>query len=312
MENILSGFLDGILGAGETGSKSNRKYVCPFHISNPPGKRKLEIDINTDEEGHNKWHCWGCNAAGKTIRSLLWRMGVKKEIIDSLKSIIVHSDTNTDDLRPFSGILPSEYVFLPEAKEMAILAKHARIYLKKRGITIDDIYRYQIGYCDDGEYAERVIFPSFDNNGKINFFIGRSIFPELHPKYKYPAISRDIIPFELFINWNAPIILCEGVMDMAAIKRNCIPLLGKTITPKLKKKLIESKVRKIYIAMDSDAVDMALQHCEEFLAYGKKVFLIDLPGNKDPNEMGFKAFTEHVQIAKPLTLNKIMQLKLKL
>ncbi len=37
------------------------------------------------------------------------------------------------------------------------------------------------------------------------------------------------IPFEIFINWNSPIIRCEGMFDAISIKRNAIPLLGKNI-----------------------------------------------------------------------------------
>ena len=46
---------------------------------------------------------------------------------------------------------------------------------------------------------------------------------ENQEKYKNPDVSRDIIPFELFINWDLPIILCEGLFDAIAIKsRNLI------------------------------------------------------------------------------------------
>ena len=48
-------------------------------------------------------------------------------------------------------------------------------YLKQRCITQREIIRYQIGYCDDGLYQNRVIIPSYDKEGNINYFIARII-----------------------------------------------------------------------------------------------------------------------------------------
>jgi len=96
-----------------------------------------------------------------------------------------------------------------------------------------------------------------------------------------------------------------------AIKRNAIPLLGKSISTSLYKKIITNKVKDIYIALDTDAKDRALEIGEKFLNQGKRVFLVDLP-DKDPSEMGFKAFTEHIQLAEKLDISGIMLHKLDL
>ena len=185
------------------------------------------------------------------------------------------------------------------------------LYLKKRGVTEQDIIKYQMGYCEEGPYAERIIMPSFDSSGKINFFVGRSFDPEVRLKYKYPQASRDIIPFEMYINWNVPVVLCEGGFDMLAIKRNAIPLLGKSITPKLMKKLVESKIQKVYVALDKDAISMALKHCESLMSLGKKVFLVEMD-DKDPSSMGFEAFLSLIQQVEPLTTNKLLKYKMSL
>jgi hypothetical protein len=42
--------------------------------------------------------------------------------------------------------------------------------------------------------------------------------------------DKNIIGFENMINWNVPIVLCEGAFDAIAIKRNAIPLFGKNIS----------------------------------------------------------------------------------
>lgn len=55
-------------------------------------------------------------------------------------------------------------------------------------------------------------------------------------KYKNPPAPKDTVIFDLYINWNMPVILCEGVFDAIAIKRNAIPLLGKTVQDALLQK----------------------------------------------------------------------------
>ena len=59
-------------------------------------------------------------------------------------------------------------------------------------------------------------------------------------KYRNSTTTKDIVGFDLFINWDEPIILCEGVFDAMAFKRNAIPLFGKTVMDTLMKKIIES------------------------------------------------------------------------
>lgn len=313
METILSGLIDQVLGYGEKATKTNRKYHCPFPDCPTHGtsKRKLEIDVVTDSEGNNRWACWVCGNKGRTIRSLFRKIGATASQLRDLSTIIVRTDREDQDTAEFDGVLPVEYKFLLDVKKSDILAKHAMLYLKKRGVTEQDIIKYQMGYCEEGPYAERIIMPSFDSSGKINFFVGRSFDPEVRLKYKYPQASRDIIPFEMYINWNVPVVLCEGGFDMLAIKRNAIPLLGKSITPKLMKKLVESKIQKVYVALDKDAISMALKHCESLMSLGKKVFLVEMD-DKDPSSMGFKAFLSLIQQVEPLTTNKLLKYKMSL
>jgi hypothetical protein len=313
MENVLSGLLDQVLGYGEKATRTNRKYHCPFPDCPTHGtsKRKIEIDVITDSEGNNRWACWVCGNKGRTIRSLFRKIGATASQLRDLANIIVRTDREDQDTAQFDGILPVEYKSLLEIKPHDILAKHAMLYLKKRGVTEQDIVKYQMGYCEEGPYGERIIMPSFDAAGKINFFVGRSFDPEVRLKYKYPQASRDIIPFEMYINWDIPVVLCEGGFDMLAIKRNAIPLLGKSITPKLMKKLVESKIQKVYVALDKDAIAMALKHCETLMSLGKKVFLVEMD-DKDPSSMGFEAFLSLIQQVEPLTTNKLLKYKMSL
>jgi hypothetical protein len=124
-------------------------------------------------------------------------------------------------------------------------------------------------------------------------------------------MSKDMVPFELFINWSSPLVLCEGMFDALAIKRNAIPLLGKHIQRELMKKIVTSQVEKIYIALDKDAQKDAVKFCEQLMNEGKEVYLVDLE-EKDPSEMGFEAVTNLIQNTHPLSQYDLMAKKLQL
>jgi hypothetical protein len=133
----------------------------------------------------------------------------------------------------------------------------------------------------------------------------------LQSKYKNPPINKNIVPFELFVNWSSPLVLCEGPFDALAIKRNAIPLLGKHLQENLMKRIVTSTVKQIYIALDKDAMKDALRFAELLLNEGKEVYLVDLD-EKDPSEMGFENFTNLIQNTYPLTTYDLMAKKIEL
>jgi DNA primase len=186
------------------------------------------------------------------------------------------------------------------------------MYLKKRGITKSDILKYNIGYCEEGRYANRIIVPSYDTNGELNYFIARDINPDSKKKYDAPKCNKnELIGLEYFINWDVPVILCEGIFDAIAIKRNAVPLLGKSIPKALMMKLVQSNVKTVYVSLDRDALKDALSYAEQLLNLGKDVYLIDLQ-DKDPSDMGFEKFTKLVHEAEQLTLGQLIYKKLEL
>ena len=155
-----------------------------------------------------------------------------------------------------------------------------------------------------------IIIPSYDENGTLNYFVGRNFGPG-DMKYKNPQASKNIVPFELTINWDSPIVLCEGTFDAMAIKRNAIPLLGKILPEKLMKKIVSSNVKQVFIALDNDALKQAIKYCETLLNHGKEVFLVDLD-QKDPSELGFTSFTKLLHKSTPLTFRTLMEKKFQL
>ena len=199
----------------------------------------------------------------------------------------------------------------PIMSSSAIMSKHALHYLNQRGITPQDVVKYDLNYCEQGELRNMVVIPSYDNDGFLNYYVGRSFDKNAYIKHKLASSTKDIIGFEMYINWDLPIILCEGAFDAMTIKRNAIPLFGKRISDSLMKKIIESNVEKIYLALDEDALKDAFKHAETLMGYGKKVYLIEM-GDKDPSELGFEAFTKLLHKATKLTASVLMKKKLAL
>jgi DNA primase len=306
INELLVNLVNSIIGTGKRTSRGNQAYTCPFCNHHKP---KLEINFTENKEGINKWACWSCGKKGQTIKSLFKQIKATPEQFQELSKLVKNSNIyfNPTEIITPNIELPKSYKTFNGSKD--IIARQASAYLKKRNITKFDILKYQIGYCDSGEYSNRIIIPSYDSNGKLNYFTARSFEKEPYIKYRNPETSRDIIPFELFINWELPIILCEGPFDAIAIKRNVIPLFGKNIQSNLMKKLVESKVQKIYIALDNDAIKQALKFCEQLLNTGKEVYLVELD-NKDPSDLGFENFTKLIQQTTPLTQYKLMEKKL--
>ena len=305
VNELLVNLVNGVLGTGKRTARGNQAYTCPFCHHHKP---KLEVNFTENSEGVNQWACWACSKKGKSIKSLFKQVQVDASYFQELSKLVKNVSLNDiGEVKQVILELPKEYKSFINNKD--IIARHAFTYLSKRDITKQDILKYNIGYCNSGQYAKMIVIPSYDANGKLNYFTARSFEKDPYTKYRNPETSRDIIPFELFVNWDLPIILCEGPFDAMAIKRNAIPLFGKNIQPSLMKKLVESKVQKIYIALDNDAIKQALRFCEQLLDVGKEIYLVELQG-KDPSELGFKNFTKLIQTVTPLTQYKLMEKKL--
>ena len=294
------------MGSGKTTARNNYAYHCPFcHHAKP----KLEVNLTENREGKNPWHCWACDIRGTSIYSLFKQIKVAPEKLQEVSSLVKTSKSISETRVVSSVVLPSEFIALDNVDSSDLMARHALVYLKNRHVSKHDILKYNIGYCKEGDYKNMIIMPTFDANGKLNYFTARSFEKNPYIKYKNPSASRDVIPNEHLINWNIPIILCEGIFDAMAIKRNAIPLLGKNIQTNLMKKIVTSLVDKIYIALDRDAIKQALKFCERLMAEGKEVYLVDLQ-DKDPSEMGFENFTKLIQNTVPLTYYDLMEQKL--
>lgn len=295
--------LEQILGSTSKPSGEERLFNCPFC-----GHHKKKLSINFGKRA-GMWKCWICNRRGKRLYYLLRAVGVSHS---EIKKILEDFETVRDFIPPKEDsipiILPPEYTPMWKGSQNSYEFKNAIAFLKRRGVTRDDIYRYRIGYCESGEYSNRIIVPSYDVNGHINFFVSRKYFKGDYA-YQNPEFSKNIIGFENLINWDMPVVLVEGVFDAIAIRRNAIPLLGKVPSDYLKMRLILEQPPMIYIVLDADAHTSAMK-IETFLKYEGLSCKNVLLTNGDPSDIGFDQIWDYIGNAQQTTFIDLIKSKL--
>ena len=246
-------------------------------------KRKMSVNVDK-----GVFKCWICDYSGTKISQLIRRYApsyyadyrLLEGEIDLAKYDTIFAEHIPE---------PPQIIDLPEnfqtlTGKKTTLKKKALDYLYSRGFTDRDILTWKIGFCDFGEYQDRVIIPSFDDEGNVNFFVGRS-YTDDWMKYKNPQVSKDIIFNDLNIDWDDDVILVEGAFDAMKCK-NAIPLLGSTLREKsrLFQKICEKKPN-IYLALDEDAKGKEFFIAKKLREYGISVKTIQIAPYSDIGEM---------------------------
>jgi DNA primase len=291
-------------------------YYCPVckHY-----KRKLEINTVT-----GKYHCWVCGLSGTSLKTLFKKLGLSGEYLGQIyKNTETYRKLPQNDINAILEIfsekksisvvplvLPKEYRSFYD-DELTLIGRHALQYLKSRNITKYDVLRYNIGYCEGGQFHGRVLIPSYDASGQLNFYSTRSIFEDAKMKYVNSFGSKDIIGFEMFVDYNQPITLVEGAFDAISIRNNAIPLFGKTLSNKLKSALISNKVQSVNIVLDNDALSDSIRISEFLLKNSIETKLVKLDG-KDPSEIGFEKTWEVINNSPVLDFESLFRLKINL
>ena len=270
-------------------------FTCP-----ECGHHKRKFSVNLDK---NAYKCWVCDYRGRNIRRIVRRFGTYTQL-QAWDSI-----TNRSDLERFAELfvdtesgespqkleLPQEFISLCHDKIPAT-GMYALRYLKSRGITDKDIVRWKIGYCFSGEYRNRIVFPSFDSDGDINYFVARSYNGDSY-KYKNPKASKNIVFNHLYIDWNKDLTIVEGIFD-AVIAGNSVPILGSTL--RADSELIREIVRNdtpVYIALDPDAAKKERRIIKTLLKYDVEMYKVDITGYEDVGSMPKHVFEQRKKAA---------------
>ena len=247
------------------------------------GKGNLEINY-----GQHVYKCWACAETHGThghLGKLIDSYGSKK---DRQFYNLVRPDDFVRDERQYKVLkLPNEYKKFSEVSKIYPPRAQAYNYLKRRGVTDEIIEKYDIGFAIDGDYAGRIIVPSYDMDGFLNYFVARSWNQYAKLKYKNPEAPKELLIFnESRINWKEDIWIVEGVFDSFFVP-NSIPLLGKFVSDKLWETLYDRAKGRIKICLDPDAWEDA-KNVYYKLSGGKlygRVDIVKLPDGKDLGDL---------------------------
>ena len=303
MSQLVINILDKALKSKGQNLKKVNEYMwwSPFIQHHKP---KLQVNVQT-----GKWHCWVSNQGGHNLFQLLKQVGAPRELYKELSDTLgtTYYTSEKKDDKQVTLNLPKEAKPLWNGGD-SVQKLHALKFIYERGLDMSDVIRYNLHYCLNGIYQNRIIIPSYDSNGQLNYFVGRDFYKG-GMKYKNPPVPKDIIGFDLYVNWSEPIILCEGVFDAMAIKNNSIPLFGKTILPKLYKKIVENRVSHVTICLDDDAFKDSIEMASKFMDNGIEVNFVNLKG-KDPSDLGYKNMINQLDTSTGMNFKELMRMKI--
>lgn len=306
--NVLESFLGEHRKHNEdTGQISFDCPACSYekNMSEGDGKGNLEINYNV-----GMFRCWSCQDTNNMHGPIIKLLNIYATPRITRDYLLVKPDTLIFDnvIKNKILTLPEDYKKLSETTDKDYKSKIALNYLYKRGITDEIIKEFEIGYAYRGMYFNRIIIPSYDKDGNLNYFIGRW-FDDSYTKIKYlnpDSEKQEIIFNEAKLNLLSTIYLVEGPTDHIVVP-NSIPLLGKYISPKLLDLLYENAMSYIVIVLDDDAWEDA-KNIYRDLNFGDlrgRIRIVKCPIGYDPSKiyekLGSKGVVKLLKNARVLT-----------
>ena len=255
----------------------------------PDGKYNLEINT-----AKRVFRCWKCDepkfsgSLGRLIK--IFGSNSDYQVYKSYASIFNDYEYTEDEKEFVQVKLPEEMIYFSQMDISNPDHFEAYNYLvNDRMLNRDIIFKYKLGFCTEGKYGGRIIIPSFDESGEVNYFVSRKYKDNIKQKYLNPKVDkRKFIFNEGMINWDSTIFLVEGVFEMLSFPINTIPMLGKDLLDTLFFKLKEMKPN-IVIILDPDAykssIDLYYKLHSIYIGEEEKVKVIKLPTKDDLDEL---------------------------
>ena len=313
-----------ILGESKSGfddSSLEYEFPCP-HCVEKYGNgevRKYNLSISLSKQLMN---CWKCSSEGDdmhgSIVKLIKKYGTPEllqEYKDTIRSIreseLYKLHFSQNDFNIDTSVVERDDLKFPESfkrfDKKDWKCKKALQYLNERGIDWDIIDKYRLGYTsfqeDNKKSSYRIIIPSYDSFGELNYWVGRNYLPVDRVKYDNPKVEKkDIIFNEELVQWDADITLVEGPFDHLVVP-NSIPLLGKALNQgyKLYWDLISKANANVSIFLDADAKGTAYE-LYKLLNHGRlygKIRYVPVEGDEDPSSLyqsgGYREIAYHIR-----------------
>ena len=195
-------------------------------------------------------------------------------------------------------------------------------YLKDRGITDNQLLKYDIRYCDSGVVKGRnkdihinksIIFITYNNRVPV-YWNTRSILKKPFLKtFNAIASSNEFSKKDSVFNLNNVskddiVVLCESVFNALTVSdvfKNLkgVATFGKMITDIQLDKILSKNPKRLYLALDPDAIKETCSLINRILSKGLsegKLYTVEYQDkNKDLNDLGKDKSIDLLKKAKP-------------
>jgi hypothetical protein len=307
-------FYESVFGKGRISSNGiNFDVRCPICAPADPSKKKLSIRTDTSAN-----HCWVCGWKSRTIIPLIRKYGSESHFSE-FKAIFGISGTSSQLV---TGVkeekqkveLPKDFKILTLANDADPDVKAAWRYVYSRGLSDKDVWYFKLGVSEEHRWKRRIIMPSFDVEGNLNYFVARAIDRDKKPKYDTPDVDKNPIIFnDLNLSWDKRLILVEGSFDLVKCPENSTAILGSDLDERHE---IFNKIllynTPIALALDGDMWDKKTPKIVKKLQeYNVDVVVVDVRPWGDPGNMSKSEFEEALSSAKTMTWNDNFNRKLK-
>lgn len=253
------------------------EFNCPSQTCKHD-KDKFNLNFSPEI---NIFRCWKCNYKG-FVHRIFEDYGTEEDVIRIREVVQVKGKPKYEKVKKqfdenITCELPEGYRPLTKKWNSKYYYK-ALEYLRERHVDDEMIRKFQIGYTESGPRKFRIIIPSFNKNGEINYYEARSYFPWVKPAYHKPdaeEVAKTSIIFNLSnIDFNLPVYLVEGPFDMLPLY-NVIPMLGKEISDILLEKLVKHKT-KVIMCLDEDALKDSIEIYNRLVECGLDVYFVEI------------------------------------
>lgn len=277
------------------------QFRCPQCKKNGKDKKKLSIRL---EDG--LYHCWVCELKGKNLSYLFKTYAPRLQ--DELRDVGFsvgssgRTEAESEPEEVQSVTIPSGFILLANSINSTDPdVKDCIRYCYSRGLTLSDLWYFKLGTCKTGKFRRRVIFPSFDAEGELNYFTARTIDPVTVMKYLNSKVSKSEIIFnEINIDWKSELVLVEGPFDLTKTTGNATCLLGSSLSKDciLFKQIVRHQTP-VVLALDPDARKKSHTIAKLMTQYGISVRTVDVPAGTDIGDMSKKQYDQLMATAAP-------------
>jgi len=279
----------------------NVEVSCPNKKCKSHNSSKLKLVIQLETQQYN---CWVCGISGLGVRKLAFRYfpslaDESSRVFKRMNNSDNQVSVNLDEVPEVE--LPKGFVLLVESKESIDPDIKASIkYSQSRGMSDDDLWYFKLCATPFGRLRHRVIMPSFDSDGCLNYYVARSVFKDSRMKYINSRVPRrDIIFNEINIDWSKELTLVEGPFDLVKANNNATCLLGCSLKEDQNLfRMIVKNDTPVCLALDPDMRTKMYKIASLLNSYGIAVRILDCNGYDDVGEMTKKVFFERLNSAK--------------